>query len=450
VLGSLAGCGRSFVSFEEREVWRHEAEVQCLKSGAVKESAGLVRISPIEGPGICGADFPLKVAALGEASPLAFADDVRPPGAIPKVTGSSQPRWPVSKPQPTSSDYFSPAPITSEPMPQAYPAQRASDAYVPPPNSGNYLRAPDQRSAAAPAIAAGEPMSIKAPGIVDLIESDAMSKYPANHSVVNSYPPDRSSYGSRGAPATRPAYPSEMPAASAPLPTLGPARGPQYTGAIHPVEVKPNATLACPIVSALEQWLAGSVQPAAMRWFGQQVVEIKQISAYSCRGMNGQVGAKISEHAFGNALDIAAFMLADGHKIVVRTAWNGVPEEQGFLRDVQGGACQQFTTVLAPGSNRFHYDHIHVDLMRRASRRQICQPAAVSGEVVAARAAQKKGYALRPDPAPTGSIAKRKLADVPYEDDDHQYSNAGGAPAEQPAEKPVVAKPIKVERMRDW
>ena len=158
--------------------------------------------------------------------------------------------------------------------------------------------------------------------------------------------------------------------------------------------MKPAATLACPIVSALDRWLTDSVQPAAMRWFGVRVVEIKQISAYSCRGMNGNPHAHISEHAFGNALDIAAFTLADGRRITVKGGWRGMPEEQGFLRDVQGAACQQFNTVLAPGSNSHHEDHIHVDLMRRASRRTICQPAAVPGDQVAARAGQRNPYAL--------------------------------------------------------
>ena len=157
--------------------------------------------------------------------------------------------------------------------------------------------------------------------------------------------------------------------------------------------MKPAATLACPIVSALDRWLSDSVQPAAMRWFGARVVEIKQISAYSCRGMNGNPHAHISEHAFGNALDIAAFTLADGRRITVKGGWRGMPEEQGFLRDVQAAACQQFNTVLAPGSNVHHEDHIHVDLMRRSSRRIICQPAAVSGEQVAARASQRNPYA---------------------------------------------------------
>ena len=180
-----------------------------------------------------------------------------------------------------------------------------------------------------------------------------------------------------------------------------------YTGAVGPVEIKPAATLACPIVSALDHWLADAVQPAAQRWFGLPVAEIRQISAYSCRGMNGQPGARISEHAFGNALDIAAFVLADGRKVTVKDGWRGTPEEQGFLRDVQGAACEQFTTVLAPGSNRFHYDHIHVDLMRRASGHMVCNPDAMPGDVVAARVAKERGvYARRGDPAFTGSIGK--------------------------------------------
>ena len=158
------------------------------------------------------------------------------------------------------------------------------------------------------------------------------------------------------------------------------------TASAQPVQVEPPATLACPIMSALDQWIAGAVQPAAAHWFRQPVVEIKQISAYSCRGMNGNPNAHISEHAFGNALDIAEFDLADGHKITVQYGWHGTPQEQGFLHDVQAAACDRFTTVLAPGANVYHYNHIHVDLMRHYDGRHICEPGAIPGEVAAARA----------------------------------------------------------------
>jgi hypothetical protein len=284
--GALAGC--SGYMFAEREPWRREAELQCLQSGTVREGASIVRIDAVRGHGICGADFPLKVSALGESSMLGFAEERRPPGAI----------------------------------------RRSYATAAPDPGAGFYG------------------------------------------------------------------------------PRLGPSRSP----AVSAITVTPAATLACPMVSELERWIATSVQPAAMRWFGMPVSEIRQISAYSCRGMNGNPRARISEHAFGNALDIASFTLADGRTITVRGGWQGLPEEQGFLRDVQGAACDQFTTVLAPGSNVYHYDHIHVDLMRRTSGHRTCNPSAVSGEAVAARAAGARYAGRRAvEPAITGALAPRRM-----------------------------------------
>jgi hypothetical protein len=402
VLVSLAGCGRGFFQSAEREPWRAEAEVACLKSGAVKETADLVRINPISGPGVCGAEFPLKVAALGESnSSFGFADDLRPPAGI----GGDQPRWPVSRPQPA-------APVSSYPA-SAYPESAAARQ----PAYGGGSNGPI--SLTAPGVAPDEGEIELPPDGTPSAEMAPMNapRYGSPASRVDAYPQnDRystpPSYG-RGSAASGPQDVS-------PLPRLGPAQG-NPVNAFGPVAVTPTATLACPIVSALDRWLADSVQPSATRWFGARVVEIKQISAYSCRGMNGNSRAHISEHAFGNALDIAAFTLADGRRITVKDGWKGMPEEQGFLRDVQGAACQQFNTVLAPGSNVYHYDHIHVDLMRRASRRIICQPAAVSGEEIASRRSQGNSYASR-EPAVTGSLGGRhKLSHRSRVDEEDEF-----------------------------
>ncbi|WP_375415082.1 extensin family protein [uncultured Bradyrhizobium sp.] len=381
VLVSLAGCGRGFFQSAEREPWRAEAEVACLKSGAVKENADLVRINPISGPGVCGAEFPLKVAALGESSgSFGFADDLRPPAGI----GGNQPRWPVSQAQPAAPGSYYPETAARQP--------------------GYGASANGPVSLTAPGVVSGEdgielpPEGSPSAGVSPM--SAPRIRAPAGR--VETYPQNER-YSTP--PSNGPGFAASGSQELSPLPRLGPSQG-NPVAAFGPVVVTPTATLACPIVSALDRWLADSVQPSAMRWFGVRVVEIKQISAYSCRGMNGNSRAHISEHAFGNALDIAAFMLADGRRITVKDGWKGTPEEQGFLRDVQGAACQQFNTVLAPGSNVYHYDHIHVDLMRRASRRIICQPAAVSGEEVAARRSQGSSYASR-EPSVTGSLGGR-------------------------------------------
>jgi len=237
------------------------------------------------------------VAALGEGSAAAYADELRPPAAIPNV-----------------------------------PPPRATPPYSAPP--GPPYGAP-------PAAEPGAPMSLRAPGMPP-IEADPVYAPPSGAPV--------SAYPQPAAPRPYPgqAYPQQGPYAPAsppePLPRLGPARVPAMSYAQVAANVQPPATLTCPLVSALDQWVASAVQPAAARWFGQPVTEIKQISAYSCRGMNGNPNARISEHAFGNALDIAAFTLADGRRITVKEGWRGSPEEQGFLHDVQLAACDQFTT----------------------------------------------------------------------------------------------------------
>ena len=140
LLLALAGCGRSMLHYGERAPWRHQAEVACMKSGVVKIGAGVVQIQPIEGPGMCGADFPLKVAALGESSAaLGYGDDLRPPGAIPNASSAQMPRWPASEPS-----YARPVHI--QPV-QTQPVRGETLRWVPGPpaiEQPRYVPAPEQ------------------------------------------------------------------------------------------------------------------------------------------------------------------------------------------------------------------------------------------------------------------------------------------------------------------
>ena len=402
VLGVLAGCSGGMF-FAEREPWRHDAEVQCLNSGAVKESAGITRIRPIRGPGVCGADFPLKVSMLGETAPLGYSDDLRPPGDIPRVA----PRWPIrpAAPDPPYQSRVLPEYQVRSPPPAPAPDQPI--LLTPPgvtdapnlPSEPYDFRRPYGASPVAP------PPRYGAPAAGSPREDLSPEPYERRPLIDAPGAPRNGSSGVSRAPLRDPvAEPPRAPARESVVP-LAPSRN--GAASFTAVAVSPPATLACPLVSELERWISGSVQPAATRWFGSPVAEIRQISAYSCRGMNGNPRASISEHAFGNALDIASFTLADGRKITVKDGWHGLPEEQGFLRDVQAAACGEFSTVLAPGSNAYHYDHIHVDLMRRRDGHRACNPHAVSGEEVAARAAR---YVGRRDPGITGSLGPRRSA----------------------------------------
>jgi hypothetical protein len=372
----VAGCTHYF--FAEREPWRHDAELACLNSGVAQEIPGRERVSAIDGPGACGIDYPLKVSQIGEAVPLSFDDAPPiPPGTIPET---AQPRWPLVRseaPQPppqnvTAYGRPAPPPPPYTPLPPSEVPQDRSQ-YQP---YGGYREAPPQDDAQS-----GAPLSLDPPGLAPPHDELDTSSGPPQPAYGSAYAVPASAAPGYGAPPPR--GPGEV-APSGGVPPLGPPAPPPATAG--PVGLRPAATLACPIVSALDKWVATAVQPAALKWFHQPVAEIKQISAYSCRGMNGNPNAHISEHAFGNALDIAEFDLADGYRISVQYGWHGTPEEQGFLHDVQLAACRDFTTVLAPGANIYHYNHIHVDLMRRSGRPYICEPDAIAGEIAAARA----------------------------------------------------------------
>jgi hypothetical protein len=166
---------------------------------------------------------------------------------------------------------------------------------------------------------------------------------------------------------------------------IGTIDGPGTCGLEHPfkvsaladgsVTVEPAARLGCPVAAALNRWVTESVQPAAYANFGQPIAGIKNAGSYVCRTRNHKRGAKLSEHSFGNALDIAAFYLADGREITIARGWSGMPAERAFLRQIHAGACGPFKTVLGPGSDGYHEDHLHLDLARHNSNwTSYCRP----------------------------------------------------------------------------
>ena len=136
------------------------------------------------------------------------------------------------------------------------------------------------------------------------------------------------------------------------------------------VAIKPGARLNCTMALAVYKWLTEEVQPAARKAFGEPVVAIHNAASYACRRRNNSKKGRISEHAFGNALDISSFTLASGKKVTVKGEWStagaflGISSTAGFLKNVHKGACRSFATVLGPRANALHVDHFHMDLGR--------------------------------------------------------------------------------------
>jgi hypothetical protein len=124
---------------------------------------------------------------------------------------------------------------------------------------------------------------------------------------------------------------------------------------------QPNST--CAMAAAMLLWQREVVAPAAERHLGQRVVSLEHLGTTSCRTIAGR--ERMSEHATGNAFDIAAFRLASGRRITLIGGWSGRADEQAFLRAVRDGACGIFGTTLSPDFNAAHRDHFHFDMAQR-------------------------------------------------------------------------------------
>ena len=138
--------------------------------------------------------------------------------------------------------------------------------------------------------------------------------------------------------------------------------------------LKPEgAEATCAVELGLVRWAEQTVQPAAKSQFGVAVDWIEHFGTFQCRHIANSRTGRWSEHATGNAIDVSAFVLADGRRIVVRSDWPQPDTPQGrFLRRVRDGACTEFGTVLSPDYNAAHFDHFHLDQEVRPMGWQVC------------------------------------------------------------------------------
>lgn len=135
------------------------------------------------------------------------------------------------------------------------------------------------------------------------------------------------------------------------------------------IGIAPGTELNCKMAEAAARFAADVIQPAAKAELGADLKSIGQASAFVCRPRHGT--RKLSEHAFGNALDIASFTLSDGRKIEISPT---PPEKDAkFLNTVRKAACGPFKTVLGPGADADHAFHFHLDLEPRKHGGTFCQ-----------------------------------------------------------------------------
>ena len=158
------------------------------------------------------------------------------------------------------------------------------------------------------------------------------------------------------------------------------APAPILVTAVAGIALSPPATQTCDMGAALAGWIVNSVKPAAQEKLKTEITVIHTTTSYNCRRRNNGASGKMSEHSKANGLDLSGFSFASEKKVAVEGSWGtgllaaiGLSSGSSFLETIRQEACGYFTTVLGPGSDPYHGDHFHIDVLRRKNDYRICQ-----------------------------------------------------------------------------
>ncbi|WP_313899071.1 extensin family protein [Methylobacterium sp. E-041] len=292
------------------------------------------------------------------------------PATAPGATMTDPPR-PPERPAALTAPATPPAtPETKPAAPPADPAAVAPPAPRPPERPADLV--PTSSSGAPPVPAEAKP-------------GDKAADKPGEMPVPPPLPPERpAELSGEAALALKVAAPDDtacrvrlkrLGAAFEPLPAIvnGQCGTPlplKVTG-LPDVALPQSATLTCAAAEALARW-ATEAQVAAERELKQPLTGIAIGTSYECRGQNHDVEAKLSEHAFANGVDVMSFTFAGRPPIAVGAMPEGSAEGR-FLDAVRARACGFFRTVLGPGSNAAHANHLHLDERERNAGHRLCQ-----------------------------------------------------------------------------
>jgi hypothetical protein len=266
------------------------------------------------------------------------------PASVLVLVGAPPP--PPAPPEPPRAEPASQPPLPPE---RPAPSEAAPSIPLPPTPPG------DVRSAALmPKAPLPEPPAGPTPPDVPLPETSREDD------------PDCQALDREAVAVTEPAPPIEGPGVcgTEPVVTLSGVR--RREGGI--VEIKPAATLRCAMARAVATYVRDDLEPAAAS-AGSGLARLDTAGSYSCRGRNNVSGGKLSEHGRANALDIAGFALSDGRSFGVYDA--DMPE--ALAAAAKRAACVRFNTVLGPGADGHHENHLHVDLQPRRNHGKLCQ-----------------------------------------------------------------------------
>ena len=175
------------------------------------------------------------------------------------------------------------------------------------------------------------------------------------------------------------------------------------------VEISPPAVLRCDMAEAVADWVRDDLAGLVVHNLGSRLRSVRNYAAYHCRSRNNIVGGVASEHGKGNALDVGSITLVNGKTID--------PTDLKVSRDFREGwkksVCDRFSTVLGPGSDGYHENHVHLDLKERQNGYRICQWEIRVPDESLQLQSQAMFHCHDPDPSTAGQAAEIRLLSYP-------------------------------------
>jgi hypothetical protein len=145
------------------------------------------------------------------------------------------------------------------------------------------------------------------------------------------------------------------------------------TRTVTEIHLAQEPIVSCQFAERLTAWLGHLVAPLIAGRMSTDLRAVRTGPGYECRNRNGAADGKLSAHAVGKAIDISAFQVSSGKLIPIKP--DGDKEMRDVVDSIRTAACGWFTTVLGPGSDAAHADHLHVDIAMHGTsdRYRICQ-----------------------------------------------------------------------------
>lgn len=365
-----AGEGRRRAPAASPQIARlpHPRPAAALSSGPPREEPGAQSLRPeaAESADDARAPDPPAMDADRPPEPESAVAAIDPPEAADRPAEQAI-RLPRSRPAPAE-ERPSVAATLSEPAPLQLPPPAAADLLETPPDLlalkppvaafdaiGELTRLPRPRPAANPALALLEPGEVERPPEAPMappviLSADEASCFDRLHALGVTF--------ERADPIGSGACYVDVPL--------------QVTALGSGVGVGSAVIMNCRTAEALALWVKDIMVPAARTHLRAAPTAIAPGSTYACRPRNNQEGAKLSEHARANAFDVMAIAFADRESLEVTARGSASPEGK-FQAAIRQGSCSYFTTVIGPGSDAAHANHLHFDLAERSGGYRLCQ-----------------------------------------------------------------------------